>query len=71
MLNSNVILHTTGCAKCKVLKKKLDDAGVKYDVNEDVSKMRALGLLSAPALSVDGMIMDFSAACRWADDQKE
>ena len=66
-----MILHTTGCAKCKVLKRKLDDAGVHYDINEDVAEMRALGLLSAPALSVDGEILDFSAACRWADDQKE
>ena len=66
-----IILYTTGCARCKVLEKKLDNAGVKYDINDDVAEMQALGLLSAPALRVSGELLDFAAACRWADSQKE
>jgi len=68
---SNVILYSTGCPKCKVLKMKLDRAGVSYTVEEDVEAMRKLGLLSAPALSVDGELMLFGDAVKWADGQKE
>ena len=68
---SNVILYSTGCPKCKVLKMKLDRAGVSYTVEEDVETMRKLGLLSAPALSVDGELMLFGDAVKWADGQKE
>lgn len=70
-LNDKVIFHTTGCPKCRVLKMKLDKAGVRYEVNEDVDAMRALGMMSAPALSVNGELLNFAAACKWADDQKE
>ena len=68
---SNVILYSTGCPKCKVLKTKLDRAGVSYAVEEDVEVMRSIGLLSAPALSVDGNLMLFGDAVKWADGQKE
>lgn len=50
---------------------KLDQAGITYEVNESVAEMRKIGLLSAPALSVDGELMDFAPACKWADSQKE
>ena len=70
-MTNEVIFHTTGCPKCRVLKMKLDSAGVSYIVNEDVETMRELGMLSAPALTVDGELLDFAAACKWADSQKE
>ena len=70
-MDQKVIFHTTNCPKCKVLKKKLDDAHVSYEVNEDIRKMMALGLMSAPWLSVGDELLDFSAACKWADGQKE
>lgn len=71
MQNTKVVFHTTGCPKCRVLKMKLDKAGVSYETNDDVSKMLSIGLKSAPALSVDDELLDFAAACKWADGQKE
>jgi len=70
-MDQKVIFHTTGCPKCKVLKTKLDKAGVVYEVNDDVEKMKALGLMSAPWLGVGDELLDFGAACKWADSQKE
>ena len=63
------VLYSTGCPKCKVLKAKLDKAGISYEENDSVEEMQALGMLSAPALSVDGVLYDFSAAAKWADEQ--
>lgn len=71
VLLDKVIFHTTGCPKCRVLKMKLDKAAVEYEVNDDVDRMLELGLRSAPALSVGGELLDFAAACKWADSQKE
>lgn len=68
-MDEKVILYSTGCPKCKVLKMKLEKAGLSYEINEDVDEMRKLGLLSAPALGVHGQIMDFNKAVEWLKEQ--
>ena len=55
----SVILYSTGCPKCKVLKAKLDSKGIKYDVVDDVDEMLRLGISTVPCLGVDGKIMNF------------
>ena len=55
----SVTLYTTHCPRCEVLKKKLDNAGIKYAIVEDEKKMLDKGFTSAPMLEVDGEIMDF------------
>lgn len=65
MMRKNIVLYSTGCPKCKVLKKKLDDAGVDYVVVSDVDEMLKLGMSSAPALGVGEELMDFAAAVNW------
>lgn len=64
-MNENVILYSTGCPKCQVLKKKLDAAGISYTVITDVDEMLALGIKSAPMLEADGNLMDFPSANAW------
>ena len=68
-MDEHVILYSTGCPKCKVLKMKLEKAGIPYEMNEDIDEMRKLGLLSAPALGVHGQIMDFGKAIEWINEQ--
>ena len=34
-----IVLYTTGCPVCKMLKNKLDQAGVSYEIEEDANKM--------------------------------
>ena len=67
-MNKSVILYSTGCPQCRILERKLDQAGVVYDVINDVDEMLKLGLKSAPALSVDGEIMEFKNAIKWVAD---
>ena len=64
-MNESVVLYSTGCPKCTVLKKKLDAAKITYSTCESVEKMTALGLKSAPALAVGDRIMNFGEACKW------
>lgn len=64
-----VILYTTGCPKCAVLKKKLDEKEIKHQVCNSVDKMNEMGFTHVPMLSVDGVIMNFSAANAWVNNQ--
>lgn len=59
------ILYSTGCPKCKVLKKKLEERGIAFDEVTDVDAMAELGFESVPVLSVDGTLMDFVSANAW------
>jgi glutaredoxin len=66
----SVVLYSTNCPKCKVLEKKLDSIGVDYTIVTDEDLMISKGFSSAPMLEVDGNIMDFGNAVRWAKEQK-
>jgi glutaredoxin len=55
----SVILYSTGCPKCKVLKAKLDSKKIKYDVVDDVDEMLRLGMTTVPCLGVDGKVLNF------------
>jgi glutaredoxin-related protein len=65
-----IILYSTGCPKCTVLKKKLDKAQINYKENTDVSEMRSIGLLSAPALMVGDDLLLFDDAIAWVNSQE-
>ena len=66
----DVILYSTNCPKCKVLEKKLDSIGVDYTIVTGEDLMISKGFSSAPMLEVDGNIMDFGNAVRWAKEQE-
>jgi glutaredoxin len=66
----DVILYSTNCPKCKVLEKKLDSTGIDYKIITDEELMINKGFTSAPMLEVDGLLMDFGNAVRWAKEQK-
>lgn len=65
MEDKNVILYSTGCPKCGILKRKLDERGVVYETVSDVDEMLRLGINSAPYLGVDDKLMDFKQAVDW------
>ena len=65
-----IVLYSTGCPKCKVLKQKLDAKGVVYEMNTSVTDMAALGMKSAPALQVDGELMLFVDAVQGVNNVK-
>ena len=49
---SKVILYSTGCPKCRVLKKKLQNAGIDYEEENDIEFMQSMGFLEVPKLRV-------------------
>lgn len=69
MENEEVILYSTGCPKCTVLKKKLDNKGIEYTENNSVEEMLSLNITLVPALKVGGSLMDFARANTWINEQ--
>ena len=65
----NIILYTTHCPKCNVLKAKLDAKNLSYTEIDDTTQMLSLGVTVVPVLSVDGSFMEFKAAVDWVNQQ--
>lgn len=61
----NVVLYSTGCAKCKVLEAKLNMKKIEYNVVTDMSIMESKGFMSVPMLEVNGEVMNFKKANDW------
>lgn len=63
-----VTLYSTGCPKCSVIKKKLEQSNIQFDVCTDVEKMQALGINQLPVLSVDNKLLNFAEAIKWVGE---
>jgi len=66
-LGDKIVVYTIGCPKCKILEKKLDDAGINYSKIEDEKLMIAKEIESVPVLEVNGETMDFAKAIKWVN----
>lgn len=60
-----MILYTTHCPKCEVLKQKLDMANIQYEICDNMEEMLKLGIRMAPMLEKDGELLDFSKSIAW------
>lgn len=60
----NIILFSSGCPKCKVLKQKLDDKQIKYEVSEDFDELMRQNLQTVPVLKVNGEYYQFGEAVK-------
>lgn len=67
----NVVLYSTGCAKCRVLEAKLKAKKIEYKEVTDMNIMESKGFMSAPMLEVDGETMNFTGATEWINKLKE
>ena len=68
---TNVILYSTGCPNCKLLKKKLEQKGIAFTENTDKKQMISMNFVKVPVLEVTGERMDFSHANQWINTQED
>ena len=64
-----VIMYSTGCPKCNVLKSKLDSKSIPYFTVSDVSSIIAKGIATVPVLEIDGKLLDFKKAVDWVNER--
>jgi glutaredoxin len=62
-----IILYTTGCPKCNVLKQKLQLKKIEFKEVSDTDVMIEKGFMTSPMLEVDGEILDFTKAVEWVN----
>lgn len=63
-----VVLYSTGCPKCNILKKKLAAKNIYYTEINDVDEMLKLGIKEVPVLAVNDKLMDFRTAVKWVNN---
>lgn len=63
-----VVLYSTHCPKCNVLKKKLKQKNISYEEVNDIEIMKEKGYLSVPVLEIDSVSMDFKEASDWINN---
>ena len=68
---SEVVLYSTGCPRCNVLKQKLDSKGITFTEDSDVDKMLSMNITQVPVLEVDGKRMEFVEANSWINERED
>lgn len=66
-----IVLYSTNCPKCNVLKAKLNSKNIPYVEITDVDTIRAKGIMSIPYLEVDNKLMDFTNAVAWINQTND
>ena len=64
-----VTLYSTGCPNCQILKKKLEQKDIPYQIETSVDEMVSLGISKVPALFVDERLLNFNEALKWVQNQ--
>lgn len=64
-----MVLYSTGCPRCRVLKAKLDKKGIEYIENSSVDEMMELGIEEVPMLDVGDKLLGFAEAVQWVNDK--
>ena len=67
----SVILYSTGCPMCTLLKRNLDAKNIPYETCSDVDLMKSKGFTAVPMLEVDGSIMNANEALKWVREVGE
>lgn len=65
----SIVLYSTGCPKCKVLKTKLQQNNIEYVEVSDVAIMKEKGFEYVPVLEIDGVAHSFKDAVEWIGGQ--
>lgn len=67
-VDKKIILYSTGCPKCKILKQKLQEKNITYTEETNVDNMLALGLKEVPWLKIDEKMLNFAEALQWINN---
>lgn len=66
-----VVLYTTDCPKCRILKKRLDNQNIQYTVCSDKELMLERGFTEVPMLEVNNQVFNFTEGLNWIKEQSE
>ena len=65
-----ITLYSTNCPKCNVLKQKLQNLNIDFEISNNIDELIELGFMEAPILKVNDQYLNFSKAVNWIKEQK-
>lgn len=66
-----ITVYTTNhCPQCQLLKSRLTQLGIAFDVFDDENKMQEMGISSVPVLDVDGTKMNLREALVYLNERQ-
>lgn len=65
---NKMILYSTGCPKCNVLKAKLKQKNVDYVENNNVDEMQKKGITTVPMLMINSDLLNFVEAVEYINN---
>ena len=70
-----IVLYTTNCPQCQVLEATLKSKKVPYSTVTDMQKIMsvaaAANIQSVPIMQLNGVVMPYADALRWANEYQE
>ena len=63
-----VELFSTGCPRCMVLEKKLNQKNIQFTKNDNIDELIQKGYSTAPVLKVDDKYLEFNEAIKYVNE---
>lgn len=64
-----IILYSNGCPRCNILKSKLIEKNITYEINNDLGVLVAKGFRTVPVLQVNDDFLNYVEAINWINKQ--
>lgn len=58
-MNKDIILYSTGCPKCEILKKKMGEKNISYTEINDIDIMNEKNITFVPMLEIEGKLLNY------------
>ena len=65
-----IVLYSTGCPMCGLLKTELEKANIEFTVCADTVIMEDRGMTRVPMLEVNNELYDLNEALEWIGENK-
>lgn len=63
-----ITVYSTGCPKCNVLIKKLNEKNILYNLCSDVEIMKSKNITQVPVIEADNNLMNFKQSIDWINN---
>ena len=58
-MNKDIILYSTGCPKCEILKKKMGEKNISYTEINDIDIINEKNITFVPMLEIEGKLLNY------------
>ena len=63
-----MIIYSSNCPKCIVLKKKLEQKNITFTESNDFQKLLDANIKTLPVLEIDNQLLTFNDAIQYVDN---